>query len=51
MIYKSLKIIFNKEKLNKIKDIDLTKRPSDLKPEIYYNLLNCTRKINFSFKA
>ena len=36
MIYKSLKIIFNKEKLNKIKDIDLTKRPSDLKPEIYY---------------
>ena len=38
MINKTMKKIFNKDKLNSIKDLNLKSRPSDLKPEKYYEI-------------
>ena len=39
MINKSIKKIFKrKEKLKKIKNLDLKKRPSDISPNVYYEL-------------
>ena len=38
MINKTMKKIFNKDKLNLIKDLNLKSRPSDLKPEKYYEI-------------
>jgi 16S rRNA (adenine1518-N6/adenine1519-N6)-dimethyltransferase len=38
MINKTMKKIFNKGQLDSIKDLDLKSRPSDLKPEKYYEI-------------
>ena len=38
MINKTMKKIFNKDNLNLIKDLNLNSRPSDLKPEKYYEI-------------
>tara|TARA_Y200000002_G_C22663851_1_gene657056 strand:- start:776 stop:1561 length:786 start_codon:yes stop_codon:yes gene_type:complete len=38
MINKTMKKIFNNDQLNLIKNLDLKSRPSELKPEIYYEI-------------
>ena len=38
MINKTMKRIFNKDNLNSIKNLNLNSRPSDLKPEMYYEI-------------
>ena len=38
MINKTMKRIFNKDNLNSIKNLNLNSRPSDLKPEKYYEI-------------
>ena len=38
MINKSIKKILDKSDIDKIKSICLTKRPSEIKPEIYYKI-------------
>ena len=38
MINKTMKKIFNKNNLDSIKDLNLNSRPSDLKPEKYYEI-------------
>ena len=45
MINKNIKKIFNKEDLNLIKDLNLNSRPSDLKPEKYYEITELFEKI------
>ena len=45
MINKTVKKLFNKNKLNLIKDLDLKSRPSDLKPEKYYEITELFEKI------
>ena len=38
MINKAIKKIFNKKKISVIKNLNLSKRPSEIKPEKYYEL-------------
>ena len=38
MINKNLKRILNDKKINKIKDLKISLRPSDVKPEIFYKI-------------
>ena len=45
MINKSIKKIFNKDKLSLIKDLDLESRPADLKPEKYYEITELYEKM------
>jgi len=45
MINKSIKKIFNKDKLDLIEDLDLKSRPSDLKPEKYYEITELFEKM------
>jgi len=45
MINKNIKKIFNKDKLDLIKDLDLKSRPSDLKPEKYYEITELFEKM------
>ena len=45
MINKTMKKIFNKDKLNSIKDLNLKSRPSDLKPEKYYEITELFERI------
>ena len=45
MINKNIKKIFNKDELNLIKDLNLNSRPSDLKPEKYYEITELFEKI------
>ena len=45
MINKTMKKIFNKDKLNSIKDLNLKSRPSDLKPEQYYEITELFERI------
>ena len=45
MINKNIKKIFNKNKLNLIKDLDLKSRPSNLKPEKYYEITELFEKM------
>ena len=45
MINKKIKNIFNKEKLDLIKDLNLKSRPSNLKPEKYYEITELFEKI------
>ncbi len=44
MINKSIKKIFNKNKLNLIKDLDIKSRPSEIKPEKYYEITELFEK-------
>ena len=45
MINKKIKKIFNKKKLDLIKDLNLKSRPSNLKPEKYYEITELFEKI------
>ncbi len=45
MINKKIKKIFNKEKLDLIKDLNLKSRPSNLKPEKYYEITELFEKL------
>ena len=45
MINKSIKKIFNKDKLSLIKDLDLESRPADSKPEKYYEITELYEKM------
>tara|TARA_Y100000992_G_scaffold292153_1_gene249363 strand:+ start:591 stop:1376 length:786 start_codon:yes stop_codon:yes gene_type:complete len=45
MINKNIKKIFNKDKLDLIKGINLNSRPSDLKPEKYYEITELFEKM------
>ena len=45
MINKTMKKIFDKDKLNSIKDLNLKSRPSDLKPEKYYEITEIFEKL------
>ena len=44
MINKTIKDILSKEKINEIKNLRLSSRPSDLKPEIYYKITQLYEK-------
>jgi len=44
MINKSVKKLFNKDHVEKILDIKLNLRPSDIKPEIYYKITQLYEK-------
>jgi hypothetical protein len=44
MINKSVKKLFNKDNVEKILDIKLNLRPSDIKPEIYYKITQLYEK-------
>ena len=45
MINKNIKKILNKDKINSIKNLNLKSRPSDLKPEKYYEITELFEKI------
>ena len=51
MINKNIKKILSKKQIGLISDLDLNLRPSDIKPEIYYNITELfeMKKINFFF--
>ena len=38
MINKNIKKILSEEQINKIKNLNLKKRPSEIQPEIYYKI-------------
>ena len=38
MVNKNIKKILSEKQIKKIKDLKLNKRPSELKPEIYYKI-------------
>ena len=44
MINKNIKKIFNEKKINMIKNLDLKLRPSNLKPEKYYEITKLFEK-------
>ena len=44
MINKNIKKILNKEKIEKIEELELDKRPSNLKPDIYYKITELYEK-------
>ena len=45
MINKNMKKIFNKNQLDLIKNLNLKSRPSDLKPEKYYEITELFEKL------
>ena len=45
MINKNMKKIFNKDQLDSIKNLNLKSRPSDLKPEKYYEITELFERI------
>ena len=38
MINKNIKKLLNDKKIDKLKDLNLTSRPSEIKPEIFYKI-------------
>ena len=45
MINKNMKKIFNRDQLDSIKDLNLKSRPSNLKPEKYYEITELFEKL------
>ena len=46
MINKNLKKILNSNEINKIHDLKINSRPSDIKPDIYYKITELFEKKN-----
>ena len=46
MVNKSLKKILNSDEINKILDLKMNSRPSELKPDIYYKITELFEKKN-----
>ena len=44
MINKNIGKLLNKNKINQIKNLDLSSRPSEIKPEIYYKIAELFEK-------
>ena len=44
MINKSIKKLFNKNKINSISNLNLNLRPSNISPEIYYRITELYEK-------
>ena len=44
MINKSIKKILSQKKIHMIKDLNLNSRPTDLSPELYYNITSLFEK-------